>query len=575
MSRQNAALIRVLLLSGVLALSALLQAGTSEKAAEKTKTASEHAPRAPARELDALFKYIDSGWRRLRRGPSEVYAAAGDPKLKEGAKRLVYVSRSENLPHVRQRLQRLLPSSEFQDLDLRTLPNPITKIKQQGLLYLPYSYVVPGGRFNEMYGWDSYFIVLGLLDSTNPELVELAKSMVENHLYQIRHYGTILNANRTYYLTRSQPPFLTQMVLEVYRRIQDKGWLESTMDSILDHHRYWSEGTHRTPTGLARYYDTGKGPAPEVLASEIDAEGKSHYERVRAYYKEHEVRDYDESLFYDAKRDRLTSLYYVADRSMRESGFDPSSRFGPFNAGIIHYNPVCLNTLLYVMERDLAEIYTLLGKKTESASWKARAEERKAKIEKLFWDEQSGLYLDYDFKREKRRVYPFATTFWPLWAGIASREHAARVVANLPYFEAPGGLRTSRCSSGNQWDAPFGWANLQLLAIQGLRNYGYRAEAERLSINFLSLVLKEFTEHRAIFEKYDVEDRESSTSKDVRFGYSSNEIGFGWTNAAFLRLYRDLPKHRKEEVLQLRGVALPKAKVASLPRCGESATSPP
>src|SRR5919202_1272796 len=243
---------------------------------------------------------------------------------------------------------------------------------------------------------------------------------------------------------------------------------------------------------------------------------------------------------------------------MRESGFDPSNRFGPFSADITSYNPVCLNSLLYVYERDAARIMRLAGRAREARAWDGRAQARRGKVNRLMWDERDGLYYDYNFEKKEVRRYPFATTFYPLWAGIATREQAARVAANLRLFERAGGLQTSTNRSGSQWDAPYGWAPMQLVAVEGLRRYGFEREAERVSVNFLSLVLKEFVEHNTIVEKYDVEARTSSLGAGLRFGYSSNEIGFGWTNAAFTELYAQLPEGERAKVLALDGVGVPK-----------------
>jgi len=239
---------------------------------------------------------------------------------------------------------------------------------------------------------------------------------------------------------------------------------------------------------------------------------------------------------------------------MRESGFDPSNRFGPFSADITSYNPVCLNSLLYVMERDAAEIARTLNRPAEARAWEGRARDRAERVNRLLWDEQKGLYLDYDFAAGRRRDYPFVTTFFPLWAGLATERQAARVAANLPLFERAGGLLTSTNVSGSQWDAPFGWAPMQLIAVEGLRRYGHDRAADRVSVNFLSLVLKEFAEHNVIVEKYDVERRDSHVTAGLRFGYTSNEIGFGWTNAAFAELYAQLPAAARPRVLELRGV---------------------
>jgi alpha,alpha-trehalase len=254
------------------------------------------------------------------------------------------------------------------------------------------------------------------------------------------------------------------------------------------------------------------------------------------------VPDYDVSQYYNAALGELTPLFYKGDRSMRESGFDPSGRFGPFSIDIIHYNPVCLNSLLYLMETETAEILRLLGRPADATQWEERAKQRAERVNRLMWDESDGLYYDYEFVHKRLRRYPFLTTFYPLWAGIASREQAARVVQNLSRFERPGGLVTSNNPSGNQWDAPFGWAPLQRIAVEGLRRYGYRAEADRISVKFLSLVLEEYRKSGTIVEKYDVEQRSMDVSGGIRFGYRANQAGFGWTNGAFTGMLDALPR---------------------------------
>jgi alpha,alpha-trehalase len=385
--------------------------------------------------------------------------------------------------------------------------------------------------------------------------------MIDNFIYQVENYGKVLNANRTYYLTRSQPPFLTQMILGVYRKTRDLKWLRASVPAVEKYYRFWTEEPHLTKeTGLSRYYDSGDGPSPEVLSDERDAEGRTHYDRVKEYYREHEVKDYDLRQYYDKEKDELTPLFYKGDRSMRESGFDPSNRFGPFNIDIIHYNPVCLNSLLYLMETETAEIMKTVGRAREATLWLGRADERRRLINRLMWDNRDGLYYDYNFAEKKMRRYPFATAFYPLWAGIASRAQAAKVVANLHLFERGGGLLTSTNVSGSQWDAPFGWAPLQMIAVKGLRRYGYNEEANRIAANFLSMILKDFLEHNIIVEKYDVERRSSQLGAGIKFGYIANQIGFGWTNAAFTELYAELPEGEKSKTLNLNAASPPQRK---------------
>src|SRR5947209_796551 len=331
--------------------------------------------RATPAQLEQARAYIRRSWHTLTRSNRDLAAAAVDPKFKpdEGARPdavprppypwPVYVARDEDTEAIERRLRAEMTAEDFARIRLRQLPAP-PQTAAPGLLYLPRPYVVPGGRFNEMYGWDSYFIQTGLLRDGE---TELARDMVENFLYEIEHYGQILNANRTYYLTRSQPPFLTRMILAAYEKNKDRAWLSGTVPAIEKYYRYWTEGDHLTPqTGLSRYFDSGTGPAPEVLADERDAEGRTHYDRAKEFYRTHVVTDYNVDRFYVRSSDLLTPAFYKGDRSMRESGFDPSNRFGPFSADITSYNPVCLNSLLYVMERDVAEIMRVVRREQAS-----------------------------------------------------------------------------------------------------------------------------------------------------------------------------------------------------------------
>ena len=278
----------------------------------------------------------------------------------------------------------------------------LNKISHAGLLYLPHAYVVPGGQFNEMYGWDSYFTIVGLLRAHR---LELAKGMVENFFYEIQHYGSILNANRTYYLTRSQPPFLTSMILAVYdaedpsSQQKDNAWLQKAYDFAVTDYEQWTHPPHLAgDTGLSRYYDHGEGPVPEIIGDPSD-----YYRGVAQYFllhngtkdphlvlvdKDHPVESLVGPLFpvfaHDEKTGQnsqdnqatahspvaqvtLSADFYKGDRSMRESGFDVSFRFGPFSAETHHYAPVCLNSLLYKTEKDLARMSSLLGRPKEAA----------------------------------------------------------------------------------------------------------------------------------------------------------------------------------------------------------------
>lgn len=491
-------------------------------------------------EIESIRAYIKQGWQTLERSHKHLLASAIDPKLpqRENSPWLIYLSAKEDCQHIEHTLKRSLDPSELAQIELRILPSDVAQIQEHGLLYLPHPYVVPGGRFNEMYGWDSYFIQLGLLRDRQ---ITLAKNLTDNLLYEIEHYGKILNANRTYYLYRSQPPLLAQMIWGVFEQTQDQNWLTSTLGNLEKLYQDWITPPHlHEPTGLSRYFELGKGISPEVVSDERDELGRTHYDRAMEYYRTHDVSAYDVSQFYDRDRHSLTPLFYKGDRSMRESGFDPSERFGPFNVDIIHYLPVCLNVLLQQMEQQTAQIYKSLDKPEIAQTWSNRATLRAQRINQYCWDEQQGLYFDYNFQTQQRRPYEFATTFYPLWAGIATEKQAQRIVENLPKFVAPGGLLTSTHVSGNQWDSPFGWAPLQFIAVNGLHRYGYHAEANQIAHNFISLVAQEFRRFGTIVEKYDVVRCTSQVSEEIEFGYSSNEIGFGWTNAVWLELLETL-----------------------------------
>jgi alpha,alpha-trehalase len=491
-------------------------------------------------DIEDAKTYIKHTWKTLTRSHKDLLAAAKDPKIEHESNQpwLVYVSPQEDLARIKTSLQQTLTAEEWQQLELRVLPAEVESIEEHGLLYLPHPYVVPGGRFNEMYGWDSYFIILGLLQDGE---LQLAQKMVEQLAYEIEHYGMILNANRTYFLTRSQPPIFTPAILKVYGRLKDKLWLQSMLPTIESYYYYWNVPPHlNQATGLSHYAALGSGAAPEVVMSEIDEAGKTHYDRVKEYYRRFQFDDYDVSLYYDRETDELSELFYQGDRSMRESGFDITNRFGPFSIDIIHYAPVCLNALLYRMEQDTAQINDLLGYEEIARQWRDRAALRQERINQFLWDEEAGLYFDYNFRTCKRRQYEYATTFYPLWVGIASEKQAQRVWQNLAKFEAAGGILTSTHVSGNQWDAPFGWAPLNLIAVEGLLRYGYEEDAKRIAGKFLTMAVQEFSKSGTLVEKYDVCACSANVSDEIFFGYSSNEIGFGWTNGTILELLKIL-----------------------------------
>jgi alpha,alpha-trehalase len=539
--------------------------------------ASDDASPDPTKEpgLGPILGYITKSWDTLTRSMEECTTVV-DPKLAENS--VLYLPAEMAVPAQVAEMQKRC------HIQVKSLPEKITrpgqidtaKLDPQGLLYLEHEYVVPGGRFNEMYGWDSYFIVRGLVRDGR---IELAKGMIENFLFEIEHYGTILNANRSYYLSRSQPPFLTSMILSVYEAEkaaghEDRKWLERAYGYAGKDYEMWISAPHTADgTGLSRYYDFGNVPAPESLKDETD-----HYRRVAAYFVMHPELDRgylerepigkpngnavgkhyavdvcESPLMAATKPDcedaagvTLSHEFYRGDRSMRESGFDVSFRFGPHGAGTHHYAAVCLNSLLYKYEKDMETMSTMLGRPKDAASWKQRAAERGENIQKYLWDVEQGMFFDYDLHHKERSTYIYITMFYPLWAGAATKEQAAAIMKHLGKLEQPGGLVMSPYESEGQWDFPYAWAPTQLLAIEGMRRYGFNADADRISYNFLSMIAANFRHDGTIREKYNAVTRSSETA--VKAGYNINVVGFGWTNAVFLVFLHDLPAAMVEKL---------------------------
>jgi alpha,alpha-trehalase len=523
----------------------------------------------------ATLNYIHSAWDTLTRSVTDCNSftdvkvenpSAANPVLYLPADLLAppQVNALEQTCHVR----------------LISLPRRIEKIgdvrpeelRTPGLLYLPNPYIVPGGRFNEMYGWDSYFIILGL-EADHREA--LAKGIVDNFLFEIEHYGGVLNANRTYYLTRSQPPLLTSMIRAVYEdpasfpatfdgRTQARTWLEHAYALAQKDHTTWERPEHKAgSTGLARYFDYGAGPVPEM------ADDNTYYVDVLRWLVAHPHQGGDGYLVKaaehpdaaEAARLKLTSCdvhtsvvcqrawfggyrlsreFYAGDRAMRESGFDSSNRFGPFSGDTQHYVPVCLNSLLYRYERDLEHLALLLGNEKDAAHWDRHSQQRAAAIQRYLFRQKDGVFADFDFVHARTSSYAYITSLYPLWAGFATREQATTMEAKLDVFERPGGLSTSITNTGLQWDEPFGWAPTNWIAVAGLNAYGFRADAARIAKHFAATVDTGFASDGTIREKYNVVNA-SSTVK-VSAGYTTNEIGFGWTNAVYLKMNEVIQK---------------------------------
>ena len=515
-----------------------------------------HAQSAPHRA--PIDQYIHQSWDTLGRSMSEC-ASVVDSKVT--TRPILYLPAGMSTPPAVAAMQHEC------NVQVAHLPRRIVhmgdvqvrEIPKEGLLYLPNRYVVPGGRFNEMYGWDTYFILLGLVQDGR---VPLARGIVENFFFELEHYGAVLNANRTYYFTRSQPPLLSSMIAEVYARTHDKLWLARAYRYGIRDYAFWTTPLHQAGnTGLARYSDLGAGPVPEM------ADDSTYYPDVVRWLLAHpEVKtDYliDGSASPDAAEaaalattscdvkaskvcasayadgHRLSAAFFHGDRAMRESGFDTSFRFGPFSGSTEDYAPVCLNSLLYKYATDLASFAATLGRPREEAMWKALAAARRSAIDKYLWHADKGLFYDYDFETGKPSDYNYLSAFYPLWSGLATPAQAASVRSHVNLFEHAGGLAMSDRDSGTQWDLPFGWAPTHWFAIAGLERYGFHADAVRLAAEYEATVRSNYLEDGTLREKYNVIS--GSANVQVAAGYKTNVIGFGMTNGVFRSLEVLLP----------------------------------
>lgn len=386
------------------------------------------------------------------------------------------------------------------------------------LIALPHAYVVPGGRFNEQFYWDSYFIMLGLAADNRWDMIE---GMMKNYAYMIRKYGFIPTANRTYFLSRSQPPFFSHMVKLLARHKGKKVYAEY-LPYMLAEYRFWMKGRSKLhtqehkafarvaemPDGslLNRYYDNKVTPRPESLREDIDTA--------------------------DQAAGRAKDRLYLHLRAGAESGWDFSSRwFADANdissihtADII---PVDLNSLLYHLEMTIAEAYQLLRQTLLARKFRASAERRQRAILNYCWDEREQFFQDYNFHHGAHTGQLSLAAVFPLYAQIATSQQAEAVAARIHNdFLAPGGLVSTLVDNGQQWDSPNGWAPLHWVAIQGLRNYGHHVLADEIKQRWVGVNQKVYDAQHKLVEKYNVRD-------DSGLGGGGEyplQDGFGWTN---------------------------------------------
>jgi alpha,alpha-trehalase len=394
-------------------------------------------------------------------------------------------------------------------------------------------YVVPGGRFGEVYYWDSYFTMLGLQVSGKDSLMS---NTVLNLAQLIQDFGHIPNGNRSYYFSRSQPPFFASMVKLLSEMKGHEQKLIQYLPQIQREYQYWmavenggedaqkqnearkkGDKAYRKTVFLGkddilnRYFDDKDSPRPEAYKEDVATANKTKRNKAEVY------------------RDL---------RSGAESGWDFSSRWlrDGQNLATIHTTdilPVDLNALLYDLELTLAKIYQLKNEPEYAKSLQLLANKRKAIFDKYFWNENAGFYFDYDFVAEKQtEVYSLAAVY-PLYFKMATPTQAQQVAKVLEkQFLQAGGLTTTLNNTGEQWDGPNGWAPLQYLAIVGLRNYGFNDLANKIKQNWVANNLRVYKNTGKLVEKYNVYD----LSLKAGGGEYPVQDGFGWTNGILLKL---------------------------------------
>lgn len=399
------------------------------------------------------------------------------------------------------------------------------RLNRGSLLALPYPYVVPGGRFSEQFYWDSYFIMLGLAVDKRWGMIE---HMMKNYGFMIRKFGFIPTANRTYFLSRSQPPFFSQMVrLLAGHKGRTRTYAEY-LPYMLAEYRFWMKGRlklskteHKAyrrvvemPNGmnLNRYYDNKVTPRPESLREDIETADKSS--------------------------GRESDRVFLHLRAAAESGWDFSSRWflDPQDIKTIHtvdIIPVDLNCLLYQLESTIAEAYRLIKNPLLARKFENLADRRASAIQTYCWDEKSQFFVDFNFHHNEPTGTLSLAAAFPLYARIATKQQADAVAKRLKKdFLKPGGLITTLHENSQQWDAPNGWAPLQWIVIEGLRNYGHHQLANEIKHRWIKVNMKVFTSKRKLIEKYNVEAEHGVGGG----GEYPLQDGFGWTNGVLAAL---------------------------------------
>lgn len=403
-----------------------------------------------------------------------------------------------------------------------------TKSPYSSLIELPKPYVVPGGRFRELYYWDSYFTMLGLAASGKTGLLQ---DMVDNFAYLIDTIGFIPNGTRSYFCTRSQPPFFVLMIELLAKSSGNADTCQRYLPQLKKEYSFWMDGheylddrrtAHRRVARIGdallnRYWDDEPSPRQESFAEDFELAS-----RTRAGTRD------ETDLFRDI-------------RAACESGWDFSSRwFGPSGAiesiCTTSILPIDLNSILYRLESVLGDTCEAAGDGAAASSYRNRASRRRAAIQSLFFDKKRGIFCDIGIADGKPTEALSLAAAFPLYFGIADNEQAARVAQRLSQeFLCEGGWVTTLTSSGQQWDAPNGWAPLQWIAFEGLRRYGFDEQAQAGASRWVENNLATFRETGRFMEKYNVKQPGVTATG----GEYVVQDGFGWTNGVLLCLLKD------------------------------------
>lgn len=403
--------------------------------------------------------------------------------------------------------------------------------ENSSLIPLPHPYVVPGGRFREIYYWDSYFTMLGLKASGR---VDLIRNMIDNFAYLIEKFGYIPNGNRTYFLGRSQPPFFSLMVKLLSeesgkQKLKEIDPLIACLPSLVKEYKFWMKGSDivnadhlselrvvKLSDGsiLNRYWDEHDTPRPESFKEDVEL-----------------------SLQSKQKPEEL----YRHLRAAAESGWDFSSRW--FKDGksfeTIHTTdivPIDLNCLLCYLEKTIAEAFLLSKDEEQANHYLILSDQRKSAITKYFWNKQAGFFFDYDFTEKKQKEFMTLAAAFPLFFEVASFDQAEAVRKILEEkFLKPGGMTTTLNASGQQWDAPNGWAPLQWITYRGLFNYGFNTLASELKSKWTNSNVSVYKQSGKLTEKYNVWSQEGEGAG----GEYPNQDGFGWTNGVLLAMLKE------------------------------------